>query len=47
MKDLCDIYDGFGLEQDAIIIYSSVAKHLVQDKQQVEENKIMIKRKGN
>ena len=47
MKELCEIYDVFGLEQDAMIIYYSVVKQLVQEKQQVEEFEITIKRKGN
>lgn len=47
MKELCEIYDVFGLEQDAMIIYHIVVEHLIQEKQQVEEIEITIKRKGN
>lgn len=47
MKELCEIYEVFGLEQDAMIIYHSVVEQLVQEKQQVEEIEITIKRKGN
>ena len=49
MKELCEIYDVFGLEQDAMIIYHSIVEQLVQEKQHVEEVEveIKIKRKGN
>lgn len=47
MMALCKIYDVFGLEQDAMIIYHSIVEQLVQEKQQVEEVEITIKRKGN
>ncbi|WP_172578691.1 hypothetical protein, partial [Ligilactobacillus agilis] len=47
MRKLCEIYDVFGLEQDAMIIYHSIVEQLVQEKQQVEEVEITIKRKGN
>ena len=47
MMELCKIYDVFGLEQDAMIIYHSIVEQLVQEKQQVEEVEITIKRKGN
>ncbi|WP_057879306.1 hypothetical protein [Levilactobacillus paucivorans] len=44
---LCDIYDVFSLEQDAAIIYHLVADHLIQEKQQIEEYEITIKRQHN
>ncbi|WP_172578692.1 hypothetical protein, partial [Ligilactobacillus agilis] len=47
MRELCEIYDVFGLEQDAMIIYHSIVEQLVQEKQKVEEVEITIKRKGN
>ena len=49
MRKLCEIYDVFGLEQDAMIIYHSIVEQLVQEKQHVEEVEveIKIKRKGN
>ncbi|MGQ4558762.1 hypothetical protein ACUIJQ_05620 [Levilactobacillus hammesii] len=44
---LCDIYDVFGLEQDAAIIYHMVADYLIREKQQIEECEITIKRRYN
>lgn len=42
MEELCEIYDDFGLEQDAMIIYKFVGDQLVQEKQQVEDFEITL-----
>lgn len=47
MRNLCEIYEVFGLEQDAMIIYHRIVKHLVEKKQSVEEIDIKIRRKFN
>lgn len=47
MPELCSIYDNFGLEQDAMIIYHTIADYLIKEKQQIQEIEITVKRKGN
>ena len=34
MRELCDIYDVFGLEQDAMIIYYIIVQHWIEKIQQ-------------
>lgn len=34
MKELCEIYDVFGLEQDAMIIYYIIVQHWIEKIQQ-------------
>lgn len=34
LNDLCDIYDVFGLEQDAMIIYYIIVQHWIEKIQQ-------------
>ena len=47
MPELCSIYDVFGLEQDAMIIYHIIANYLIEEKQQIQEIEITIRKKGN
>lgn len=45
MHELCSIYDVFGLEQDAMIIYHSVVGHLVKKNKKMKKNNKLKKLK--